>query len=263
MPKFAANLSMMFTEVPFLDRFAAASNSGFSAAEFLFPYEYSPEVVARQSNTAEIEIILFNLPAGDWSAGERGFTCIPGREEEFRTCVNKALDYATHLDTKQLHAMAGVPPRDADPRACRRTLVENLKYAADRLAGQDIVLLLEAINTRDMPGFFVSTQEDCYSICEEVNAPNLKMQMDLYHMQVMEGDLTTKLKRYARKCGHIQIAGCPDRNEPDTGEICYEYLFQTLDALGYEGWVGCEYRPTGKTGDGVGWLKSWAATKAL
>lgn len=262
MPKFAANLSMMFTEVPFLDRFQAASDAGFAAVEFLFPYEFSPEIVKAQSTMAAVEIILFNLPPGDWSAGERGLTCIPGREEEFRLSVDKALRYALGLGTNQLHAMAGIPPKGADPAACRKTLIENLKYAADKLAPHNITLLLEAINTRDMPGFFISTQQDSHSICEAVNAPNLKMQMDIYHMQVMEGDLATKLKRYAPHCGHIQIAGCPERNEPNTGEICYEYLFRALDALGYQGWVGCEYRPMGRTGDGVGWMQSWATAKA-
>jgi 2-dehydrotetronate isomerase len=263
MPRFAANLSMMFTEMPFLDRFSAASDAGFPAVEFLFPYEYSPEAVASQCSAAGVEIILFNMPPGNWSAGERGVSCIPGREEEFRAGVDKALTYATHLGTGRVHAMAGIPPKGADLAACRETLIENLKYAADKLAHHNITLLLEAINTRDMPGFFVSTQADSYSICEAVNAPNLKMQMDMYHMQVMEGDIATKLKRYGPQCGHVQIAGCPERNEPDTGEIRYEYLLRALDELGYEGWVGCEYRPAGKTGNGLDWLQSFAAAKVL
>jgi hydroxypyruvate isomerase len=203
------------------------------------------------------------MPPGDWSAGERGVTCIPGREEEFRAGVDKAVKYATQLGTRQLHAMAGIPPRSADLASCRRTLIENLKYAADKLAHHDITLLLEAINTRDMPGFFVSTQADSSSICEAVNARNLKMQMDMYHMQVMEGDIATKLKRYSPQCGHVQIAGCPERNEPDTGEIRYEYLLRVLDKLGYGGWVGCEYRSVGKTINGLGWLQSFAAAKGL
>jgi hydroxypyruvate isomerase len=261
MPKFAANLSMMFTEVPFLDRFAAASDAGFSAVEFLFPYEHLPEVVERVSKAAGVEVILFNMPAGNWSAGERGIACIPGREEEFRAGLEKALPYATLLGTSRLHAMAGIVPQGIDPAACRTTLIENLKYAAEKLAKHNIMLLLEAINTRDMPGFSVSTQMDSYSICEAVNAPNLKMQMDLYHMQVMEGDLATKLKHYAAHCGHVQIAGCPERNEPDTGEVRYEYLFRLLDELGYEEWLGCEYRPAGKTADGLDWMQSFAASR--
>jgi hydroxypyruvate isomerase len=254
---------MMFTDVPFLDRFAAAANAGFTAAEFLFPYEYSPEVVGSHSKAAGIEIILFNMPPGNWGAGERGITCIPGREEEFREGVEKALSYATYLGTPRLHSMAGIVPQGFDPAACRATLIENLTYAAEKLAEHGSTLLLEAINTRDMPGFVVSTQKDSESICDAVGAPNLKMQMDLYHMQVMEGDLATKLKRYASKCGHVQIAGCPERNEPDTGEVRYEYLYRLLDNLGYEGWIGCEYRPAGKTSDGLGWLQAATGSKTI
>jgi len=263
MPKFASNLSMMFTEMPFLDRFAAASDAGFSAVEFLFPYEYSPEVVKSRASEAGVQVILFNMPAGNWNAGERGIACIPGREEEFRAGLKRALSYATVIGPRRLHAMAGIVPHGVKPKTCRTTLIENLKYAAEELAKHDITLLLEAINTRDMPGFAVSTQSDSYSICRTVNAPNLKMQMDLYHMQVMEGDLATKLKQYAAHCGHIQIAGCPERNEPNTGEIRYEYIFRLLDKLDYQGWLGCEYRPAGKTTDGLGWMQSFASARAV
>jgi hydroxypyruvate isomerase len=263
MAKFAANLSMMFTELPFLDRFKAASNAGFSAVEFLFPYEHLPEVVASKARAAGVQVTLFNMPAGDWNAGERGIACLPGREEEFRAGVEKSLAYAACLHTGCLHAMAGIVPHGVDPQACRTTLIENLKYAAEELAKHGITLLLEAINTRDMPGFSVPTQADSYSICMAVNAPNLRMQMDLYHMQVMEGDLATKLRHYAPYCGHVQIAGCPERNEPNTGEVRYEYLFQLLDELGYQGWLGCEYRPAGKTTDGLGWMQSFAPAKAV
>ena len=256
MPRFAANLSMMFTEVPFLDRFQAAAAAGFTAVEFLFPYEHTPEEVESKSKAAGTEIVLFNMPAGNWGAGERGITGLPGREKEFREGVDKALVYAEHLGVPRLHAMAGVAPAGADAAACRAALIANLKYAAEKLAKKDITLLLEAINTRDIPGFIVSTQKDSHAICEAVGAPNLKMQMDLYHMQVMEGDLATTLKRYAAECGHIQIAGCPERNEPDTGEVRYEYLFRLLDTMGYEGWLGCEYRPAGKTTEGLRWLSA-------
>jgi len=252
MPRFAANLTMMFNEVPFLDRFKAASEAGFTAVEFLFPYEHSPQEVAEKAKTAGVQIVLFNMPAGNWAAAERGITGLPGREQEFRDGVEKALLYAEHLGVSRLHAMAGIAPAGADPAACRATLIANLKYAAQKLAARDITLLLEAINTRDMPGFLVCTQKDAHSICEAVGAANLKMQMDLYHMQVMEGDLATSLRRYASQCGHIQIAGCPERHEPDTGEVCYEYLFRVIDEIGYPGWLGCEYRPAGKTTDGLG-----------
>jgi hydroxypyruvate isomerase len=259
MPRFAANLSMMFNEVPFLERFQAASGAGFTGVEFLFPYEHAPEEVESKAKAAGTEVVLFNMPPGNWGAGERGIAGLPGREEEFREGVEKALVYAEKLGTPRIHAMAGVIPAGADPAACRATLIANLKYAAEKLAKKNITLLLEAINSRDIPGFIVSTQKDSYAICEAVGAPNMKMQMDLYHMQVMEGDLATTLKKYAAQCGHIQIAGCPERNEPDTGEIRYEYLFRLLDEMGYAGWLGCEYRPAGKTTDGLRWLS--AATR--
>lgn len=259
MPRFAANLTMMFNEVPFLDRFQAASAAGFTAVEFLFPYEHSPKEVESMATAANTEVVLFNMPGGNWGAGERGIAGLPGREEEFREGVEKALGYAERLGTPRLHAMAGIAPAGADISACRATLVANLKFAAEKLAAKNITLLLEAINTRDMPGFIVSTQKDSHSICEEVGAPNMKMQMDIYHMQVMEGDLANCLKRYASHCGHIQIAGCPERHEPDTGEVRYEYLFRGLDEMGYAGWLGCEYRPAGKTTDGLLWLS--AATR--
>ncbi len=254
MPRFAANLTMMFNEVPFLERFKAASVAGFSAVEFLFPYEHSPEEVASTAKDAGTEVVLFNMPAGNWGGGERGVTGLPGREEEFREGVEKALVYAKALGVSRLHAMAGVAPAGADLGACRSTLISNLKYAAEKLAKENITLLLEAINTRDIPGFLVSTQKDSHAICAEVGAANLKMQMDIYHMQVMEGDLATCLKRYLSECGHIQIAGCPERHEPDTGEVRYEYLFRMLDEIGYAGWLGCEYRPAGKTTEGLRWL---------
>ncbi|MHB8655906.1 MAG: 2-oxo-tetronate isomerase [Terriglobia bacterium] len=255
MPKLAANLSMMFNEVPFLERVAAAADAGFKAVEFLFPYEHPPEVVEERLRKCRVENVLFNLPPGDWASGERGITCIPGREEEFRAGVEKALSYATRMGTRRLHAMAGIAPSGVNPAACRATLIANLRYAAGKLTEDNITLLLEAINTRDMPGFFVSTQAESYAICKEVNAPNLKMQMDCYHMQIMEGDLAWKLRHYAPHCGHIQVAGVPDRHEPDTGEVRYEYLFRLLDEIGYEGWVGCEYRPALGTVDGLGWFR--------
>jgi hydroxypyruvate isomerase len=254
MPRFAANLSMMFNEVPFLERFKAAADAGFQAVEFLFPYDYEIEELAARLSECHLEIALFNMPPGNWGAGERGLASIPGRETEFRAGVSKALSYATALGVRRLHAMAGIPHADADPAACRATLIENLKFAADRLASQNIMVLLEAINTRDIPGFFVNTQQQSHDICTAVDAPNLKMQMDCYHMQVMEGDIASKLRRYAAGCGHIQIAGAPERNEPDTGEIRYEYLFRLLDEIGYDGWVGCEYRPAGNTVEGLGWF---------
>lgn len=259
MPKFAGNLSMMFNEVPFLDRFAAAADAGFKAVEFLFPYEHPPEVVAERLRKSRLENVLFNMPPGNWAGGERGITCIPGREEEFRAGVDKALSYAALMGTPRLHAMAGIEPAGVERAACRATLIENLKYAAEKLAGPGITLLLEAINTRDIPGFFVSMQAESFAICDEVNAPNLKMQMDCYHMQIMEGDLARKLRQYAPHCGHIQVAGVPERHEPDTGEVRYEYILRLLDEIGYEGWVGCEYHPANRTVDGLKWFRKISA----
>ena len=259
MPKFAANLSMMFNEVPFLDRFAAARNAGFSGVEYLFPYDFEADTIAGKLRENGLENVLFNMPPGNWAAGERGVASIPGREQEFRAGVEKALRYAAALGVTRLHAMAGIPPANADPRACRATLIDNLRFAAGQAAPHGITVLLEAINTRDMPGFFVSTQADSFAICSQVNAPNLKMQMDCYHMQIMEGDLAVQLKRYAPHCGHIQIAGVPERHEPDTGEVRYEYLFNLLDEIGYGGWIGCEYRPRGGTVDGLGWFQPFVA----
>jgi hydroxypyruvate isomerase len=259
MPKFAANLTMMFTEVPFLDRFAAAAEAGFKGVEFLFPYDHPAEAVAQRIRNSGLENVMFNLPPGDWAAGERGIASLPGREAEFQAGVETALQYAGQLGTKRLHAMAGIPPAGADRKACWQTLVANLQYAAAKLAERQITLLLEAINTRDMPGFFVSTQAESFAACQAVGAPNIAMQMDCYHMQVAEGDVATKLRRYAPHCAHIQIAGVPERHEPDTGELRYEYLFSLLDELGYQGWLGCEYRPAGKTVDGLSWFRAKAA----
>ncbi len=259
MPKFAANLSMMFNEVPFLERFKAAADAGFQAVEFLFPYDYPPETVAQKLRENRLELALFNMPPGDWAAGERGITCIPGREQEFLAGVDKALEYARALGVRRLHAMAGVAPAGADRGKLREAFAANLRVAAAKLAPAGITLLIEAINTRDIPGFFLNTQAESYALCMEIGAPNLKMQMDLYHMQVMEGDLAMKLKKYAAHCGHIQIAGAPERHEPDSGEVNYSYLYPLIDDLGYQGWIGCEYKPAGKTVDGLGWFRRQAA----
>lgn len=258
MPKFAANLTMMFTEVPFPERFAAAARAGFQAVEFLFPYEYTPQEVAGWLKENRLENALFNLPPGDWAAGERGLASLPGREEEFRAGVARGLEYALAMGTPKLHAMAGLLPAGADRAAHRETYIANLRHAARELARHGRTLLIEPINQRDMPGYFLSLQAEAHAIREAVGEPNLLVQMDLYHAQIMEGDLAVKLKRHFAGIGHIQIAGVPARHEPDEGELNYPYLFRLMDELGYEGWVGCEYRPRGKTEDGLGWLKTWA-----
>ena len=255
MPKFAANLSMMYNEVPFLDRFSAAAAAGFRAVEYLFPYEHPPEEIGKRLHQHQLENVLFNLPPGDWAAGERGITCIPGREGEFRTGVEKALTYAISLGVRRLHAMAGLAPANADPEALKATYIANLRYAAEKFAPHGITLLIEAINTRDMPGFYLNTQAQSYAACCAVNLPNIKMQLDFYHTQIMEGDLETKLRKYTPYWGHMQVANVPKRNEPDSGEVNYPYLFRVIDEIGYDGWVGCEYRPAGKTLDGLAWLR--------
>jgi 2-dehydrotetronate isomerase len=255
MPHFAANLTMMFNEVPFPQRFAAAAKAGFKAVEFLFPYDYPAADVARWLKEAGLKNVLFNMPPGDWASGERGLACLPGREEEFRAGVARAIEYAKVLGTARLHAMAGLLPPGAERSRNRAVYVANLRHAAEVLAGHGIELLIEPINTRDIPGYFLDTQAEAHAIREQVNAPNLKVQMDFYHAQIVEGDLSVTLRKHIANVGHVQIASVPDRHEPDEGEINYRHIFRLLDELGYSGWVGCEYRPRGRTEDGLGWLR--------
>jgi hydroxypyruvate isomerase len=254
MPKFAANLTMMFNEVPFLERFAAAAEAGFEAVEFLFPYDHPPEEVAARLRAAGLRNVLFNMPPGDWAAGERGIGALPGREQEFRDGVARALRYAEALGTPTLHAMSGLVPDGADRAVHRRCYVENLRYAARETAARGLTLVVEPINPRDIPRYFLNTQAEAHAIREEVGAENLKVQMDLYHAQIVEGDLVTKLRKYARHVGHVQIASVPERNEPDLGEVSYPWLFRVLDEVGYDGWVGCEYKPARGTVAGLGWF---------
>ena len=256
MPKFAANLSMMFNEHDFPNRFAAAAKAGFDAVEFLFPYDYSPAEVAQWHKENNLKNVLFNLPPGDWAAGERGIAALPGREAEFRAGVAKAIDYALALGTPQLHMMAGLVPAGSDIAIHRKTYLENMKFAAQALAKHNLNLLLEPINTRDMPGYFLNTQVQAHELRVESGEPNVKVQMDFYHAQIMEGDLAETFKKYFKDIGHTQIASVPKRNEPDDGEVNYPYLYQLLDEMGYEGYVGCEYRPKGKTEDGLDWFKA-------
>ncbi len=258
MPEFAANLTLMFNEVPFMERFGAAAQAGFKGVEFLFPYEHDAQAIAAQLATHRLENVLFNLPPGDFAAGERGIACLPNREADFRASVDQALSFAGILGTRRLHVMAGLLPDEADRPTYRATYIDNLKYAAAETAKHDITLLIEPINTRDIPGYFLNTQADAHAIREQVGAANLKVQMDFYHVQIVEGDIAMKLRRYLPQVGHIQIAGVPGRNEPDTGEINYPYLFRLLDELGYAGWVGCEYRPAGNTVAGLGWMQRLA-----
>jgi hydroxypyruvate isomerase len=233
MPRFAANLSMMFTEVPFPQRFAAAARAGFTAVEFLFPYAYSPEDLSQWLTEHALQNVLFNLSPGNWDAGERGLASLPGREAEFRDGVARALAYAERLGTPCLHAMAGVLPEGADRAVHRGVFIDNLRFAATELAKHGRTLLVEPINTRDIPGFFLNSQAEAHAIREEVAAPNLKVQMDFYHAQIVEGDLAMKFRKYFDGIGHVQIAGVPERHEPDSGEVDYDYLFRLLDEMGY------------------------------
>jgi hydroxypyruvate isomerase len=257
MPKFAANLSMMYQEHPFLERFAAAARDGFKAVEYLFPYEH-PAVEIRARLTAHgLVQALFNAPPGDWGKGERGIASLPGREDEFRASIARALDYARVLGNDRIHVMAGLIAPDQDRARHRAVYVRNLEHAAREAASAGITLVLEPINTRDMPGFFLNRQDEAHAVCADVGAPNLKVQMDLYHCQIVEGDLASRLKQHFAGVGHIQIAGVPDRHEPDDGEVNYPYLFDLIDRLGYAGWIGCEYRPRGATSAGLGWVRPY------
>ena len=257
MPKFAANLSMMYQEHDFLERFGAAAKDGFRGIEFLFPYEHPAADIRARLDSHGLTQALFNGPPGDWAAGERGLASRPGREDEFKRGVATALEYARVLGNDRVHIMAGLIRPGEDRALHRATYVRNLEYAAKAAASAGITIVIEPINTRDIPGFFLNRQDEAHTICAEIGASNLKVQMDFYHCQIVEGDLAMKLRKYIGGVGHVQIAGVPERNEPDVGEINYPYLFRLLDELGYAGWVGCEYRPKGKTSDGLGWLKPW------
>lgn len=254
MPKFAANLSMLFTEEDFLDRFKAAAEAGFKGVEYLFPYDYSAVELKARLDEHGLTQVLHNLPAGDWGAGERGIACHPDRVEEFRAGVEKAIDYATVLGCKQVNCLAGIQPQGVSLEQARRTLVENLRYAAEKLEAAGILLLAEPINTRDIPGFFLNRTEQALAIFDEVGSPNLKLQYDIYHMQIMEGDLAPTIEKHLARIAHVQLADNPGRHEPGTGEIHYPFLFAHLDRLGYDGWIGCEYKPATTTREGLGWL---------
>ncbi|SAL77449.1 hydroxypyruvate isomerase [Caballeronia peredens] len=261
MPRFAANLTMMYTEHAFLDRFAAAAKDGFKAVEFLFPYDFpAADIKARLADNGLTQA-LFNAPPGDWAAGERGIASLPGREEEFRQSVAKGLEYAAVLGNQKLHVMAGLIAPDQPRGQHRAVYLQNLEYAAKEAQKAGIGIVIEPINTRDIPGFFLNRQDDAQAICDEIGAPNLQVQFDIYHCQIVEGDIAVKLKRDMKRpnagVGHIQIAGVPERHEPDIGELNYPYLFDLIDALGYEGWIGCEYKPKAGTSNGLGWLKPY------
>ena len=264
MPRFAANLSMLYQDLALFDRFEAAARDGFKAVEYLFPYESDPrEIVSRLKHNG-LQQVLLNAPPGDWHAGERGMACLPGRENDFRSSFRKALEYAAALSCPRIHVMAGIAPGDCSRDALYATYVSRLRWAAQEAAREGVEVLIEPINTRDIPRYFLNRQGEAHNALEDTGAPNLKVQMDLYHCQVVEGDVATKLRHYlpTGNIGHIQIAGVPERQEPDVGELNYAYLFALLDECQYGGWVGCEYRPRagatpGGTSQGLGWLKPY------
>ncbi|WP_018387635.1 2-oxo-tetronate isomerase [Ancylobacter sp. FA202] len=258
MPRFAANLTMLFNEVPFLDRFEKAAAAGFTGVEYLFPYDFPVEELVAKLKANNLQQVLHNLPAGNWGGGERGIAILPERVDEFRAGVDKAIEYATALGCPQVNILAGIVPAGADREVLHNTFVNNLKFAAPKIKEAGLKLLIEPINTRDIPGFFLNYTKQAKAIIEEVGSDNLFIQYDIYHMQIMEGDLARTIEANLAQIAHIQLADNPGRNEPGTGEINYPFLFRHLDAIGYEGWVGCEYKPKGETGAGLGWLKELA-----
>ena len=254
MPKFAANLTMLFTEYDFLDRFDRAAKAGFRGVEYLFPYAYKPEQLAEKLVANNLVQVLHNLPAGNWEGGERGIACLPDRVGEFREGVAKAIEYAKTLNCPQLNCLSGIAPGGADASKVRETFVGNIRYAGEELKKHGIKLLIEPVNTRDIPGFYLNRTKQALELIDEAGSDNIFVQYDVYHMQIMEGDLARTVETNLAQIKHIQLADNPGRNEPGTGEINYPFLFGFFDRIGYDGWIGCEYKPRGKTEEGLGWF---------
>jgi hydroxypyruvate isomerase len=253
MPRFAANLTMLFTEQPFLDRFERAAAAGFEAVEFLFPYAYTAQEIKQRLDAHGLTLVLHNLPAGDWDAGERGIACHPDRVQEFRSGVARGIEYARVLGVPQLNCLAGKAPAGVDAALLRSTFVANLSHAAAEFKKAGLRLLIEPINSFDIPGFYLNTTAQALSILDEVGADNAFVQYDIYHAQRMEGELAATMQKHLPRIGHIQLADNPGRNEPGSGEINYAFLFKHLDRIGYGGWIGCEYKPAAGTEAGLGW----------
>jgi hydroxypyruvate isomerase len=248
---------MLFNEVEFVDRFEAAARAGFKGVEYLFPYSHEKDLLADRLRQNDLVQVLHNLPPGDWDSGERGIACHPDRTGEFQDGVGQAIEYATALECGQVNCLAGIAPEGVDPDRLRATLVDNLGFAADRLSSHGIKLLIEPINTRDIPGFFLNHTTQAMEIIDAVVSDNLALQYDIYHMQIMEGDLAPTIERLLGSIAHMQLADNPGRHEPGTGEINYPFLFQHIDRLGYEGWIGCEYKPATATDEGLAWVKPY------
>ena len=259
MPKFNANLTMLFNEVPFLDRFQAAAEADFKGVEFLFPYAFDKDAIGERLVKHGLVQVLHNLPAGNWDAGERGIACHPDRVGEFQDGVGRAIEYATTLGCKQLNCLAGIAPAGVDPDKVRQTFVANLRFAADKLQEAGVRLLVEPINTWDIPGFYLNRTAQAIALIDEVGSSNLWLQHDIYHMQRMEGELANPIAKHLPRIAHMQIADNPGRHEPGTGEINYAWLFRLIDQLGYEGWIGCEYKPVAGTRVGLGWIEALAS----
>lgn len=254
MLKFAANLTMMFNEVPFLERFEAAAKAGFKGVEYLFPYDFEPAVLKAALDKNQLTQVLFNMPPGDWAQGDRGLACLPDRVTAFQEGVHEAIRYANVLQCHQIHAMAGLVPADANVLEYEQTYIKNIQYAADHCAAHDLRVLIEPINLRDMPRYFLTTQKQAEALLVKINRPNVFIQLDLYHCQIMEGDLMKTIERLGDKFCHIQIASVPERHEPDQGEVNYAWIFKKLAECRYPGWIGCEYRPEGNTQAGLTWF---------
>lgn len=257
MPRFAANLSMQFTEYDFLDRFAAAARCGFRGVEYLFPYDFDKEVIAEKLAAAGLQQVLFNLPAGDWAAGERGLTCLPDRVGEYQDGVGKALEYASALNCTMLHTMAGIKPGGVSDDKIHQVYVDNVRFAAEAAASAGVTLVLEPINYRDMPGFYINYSWQALEVIDTLGLDNLKLQYDIYHAQRMEGELVNTIRANISKIAHMQLADNPGRHEPGSGEIDYPFLLEAIDAAGYAGWIGCEYIPAVGTEAGLGWLSDY------
>ncbi len=255
MPKFNANLSMMFQEFDFLGRFSQARSAGFTGVEVLFPYDFEPDTIRNNLEQHALELVLMNAPPGNFDAGDRGLACIPTRTGEFQDSIDTAIRYATALDCRRLHCMAGLKPQHVPTEVAEQTFIHNIQFAADQAISHGIDIMVEPINIRDMPNYFLNYSSQATDLIKRIDRQNVKLQYDIYHMQIMEGDLAHTIQSLLPMIGHMQLADTPGRHEPGTGEINYSFLFDHIDRCGYQGWIGCEYRPKNDTASGLNWIK--------